>query len=701
MSKAIAGVALLAGAAVAGAFTLGLGGVALEAAFNSASWIGSAIEAAAATGVSMEAGAIAAALTSNRGTNITTRQPAAFRQIIYGEQRVGGIIVYQSTTGSHHDQYNYVIVFAGHEIDSFVNLYLDGRQVVFTGSGVGNTTRNGVNFGGNADGGNHTGPNGVQYNFGGLVYAEACFGDQTNVANTTPGGGYNTGLHANDPVWAPTAQGLPYLGGCAYLYVKIEYNPEMFPNAPEIKATIRGKNDIYDPRTGTVGYTNNWALIAADVFADPQFGLGDASVNMTQLAAAANVCDEAVALAAGGTEPRYACNTHYDSSTGPGAAISSIMPAAAGRFTRSGGQWYLWPAYWQGPSFSFNEGSLAAEFTWKAYRDRRDLFNRATGTYTAPNYPYNATAADGSNLYDNNGFYEGEIQDNFGFAWQPTSIPYYAKDALHGYPADEYRLADAGNPIAWDAGTTYLAGSNVTAGAVIYTSLRDGNVGNTPGVVLAAGSPAYWSATGGLLTRDFDLRTVCSISQAQRVLKINLERNRQQGSSTLMMFPAAFQMQQLDVFTFNFASLGFANKMLEVTSVALGLAPGKNGVPTPQVKVGVQETAASVYEWSTAEELDIYVTEVAPQQSYIPIAPTNLVLTSSAATAVKGADGVVQPRVLVSWDEPLDGLVQQIELNVQGPVLTGVTPPDWSHAGLVSVQIVAAYVAGLGRWPGL
>ena len=84
-------------------------------------------------GISMEAGAIASALTSNRGMTITTRQAAANRQVIYGQQRVGGVMIYESTTGSSHDQYNMVIVIAGHEIESIQNLYLDGRQL---GTGV-------------------------------------------------------------------------------------------------------------------------------------------------------------------------------------------------------------------------------------------------------------------------------------------------------------------------------------------------------------------------------------------------------------------------------------------------------------------------------------------------------------------------------------------------------------------------------------
>src|SRR6185437_1224487 len=165
-------------------------------------------------GIAMEAGAIADALTQNRGMGITTRQPAAFRQIIYGEQRVGGVIVYQSTTGGHHDQYNFIIVLATHEIDSIVNLYLDGRRVHWNGSNTGgNTTSNGVNFGGPASGGDFIGPGGQHYNFDTLVYCEARFGDQQ-------AGDVIAGMTANDPNWASSSAGTPYLGGCAYVYLK-------------------------------------------------------------------------------------------------------------------------------------------------------------------------------------------------------------------------------------------------------------------------------------------------------------------------------------------------------------------------------------------------------------------------------------------------------------------------------------------------
>src|SRR5258708_15676484 len=140
MSKAIEGAAVIGAVLMAEVVT---------AMFDPALTVNPAFQKAmfaiAMMGVSMEAGAIASALTSNRGMNITTRQAAANRQIIYGQQRVGGVTIFKSTTGSHKDQLNYVIVIAGHVCDSLVNIYLDGRQVHFAG-GVGNVTRNGINF---------------------------------------------------------------------------------------------------------------------------------------------------------------------------------------------------------------------------------------------------------------------------------------------------------------------------------------------------------------------------------------------------------------------------------------------------------------------------------------------------------------------------------------------------------------------------
>lgn len=647
MSKAVEGAALLGGALLDGAamFVLASTGVGIAALPFLAHLMASLVMG----GIALEAGAVAQAITGNPGMPVTLRQTAANRQIIYGQMRVGGIIIYESTTGSSHDQRNFVIVLASHVCDSIVNAYLDGRQVYWHGSGAGWSVRNGVGFGGIADGSNHTGPDGQQYNFGGTghsgVYFEARYGDHVE-------GYIFTSLFANDPHWGPDTTAInpgspnppntpcPWIGGCCAVYQKLEYSTNVFPSDPMARFTVRGKNNIYDPRTGTTGWTTNAALIIADVLIDPVFGLGDSSVNMDQLIAAANVCDETIACGTGHalTEARYTINCAYDTSLGVGDILSMMLEACAGRLSRIGGEWYIWPAYWQGPSSTFDESAITGSLQWMSNRSTRELYNRVRGTYIAPNFPYNVAG----NLYDANGFYNGGAQDNFPFAYQPTNFPEYACDPLHGFATDAFTIDD-----------------------------------------------------GRQLVKEVNLRCVLSVSQAQRVAKIMLLRNRQQGSGTMQMHLSAFaKLQPTDVMQFTFANNGWANKLLEIVSTSFRTEPGKNKGDAPSViaEFGVQETAMSVYEWNPAtDELSVYdVPSIPTGVPLTPDPPTGLTLTSNASTAVTGADGIVTPRILAAWTPPADSRVTQVQVQYQ---LNGAT--SWIDDGAVDVSAISIYISGV------
>ena len=749
MSKAIAGAAMIAADLAIGA-TLALNPellALLPAGMAGINLLNGVIMGLFLGGVSMEAGALANALTSNRGENITVRMAAGLRQIIYGMQRVGGNVIYQSTTGaggaSGNYVYNYIITIASHEIDAFINIYLDGRQVFFrqdgnaanmgcgsvahpftctasiaagavtgvavsgsgsgfsrikaaryrvriwggggsgaaayaTNSGTGSSpifavvmTAGGSGytsaphaeiqgayvFGGVAaaddqdpthvgyGSGYGIGPSGQHYNFSRKVFCEARFGDQ--IASDSM-----TSLTANDPTWPPTAN----VGGCAYLYLNVGYDTQLFQNPPEIRVTVTGKNSIYDPRSGLTGFSTNWALQVADVLTDPVWGLGDGgAVNTAQLVAAANVCDELVPTSQG-SETRYAQHVHYDSSTGPGDALQMMMPAAAGRLGRIGGEWWIWPAYWQGPSFSFDQSTLIDTPTWTPYRSFKDLFNRVNGTYVAPNYPYNVAG----NLYDANGWYYGVRDNLWPFAWQPTNYPQYAADPLHGYAADEY-LAEDG---------------------------------------------------GAILPRELALRGVISITQAQRIAKIALMRNRWQGSGSFAMGLEAWQVQPVDVIAFTWNIFGWAEKMLEVTEVHFVCEPVKGASGGEEdatlalsVQVMIQETDPTVYEWSLYEELTPYdVPAESRQIPTTPAAPTVFTVTSSAGTAIIGADGIVIPRARLQWNSPLDTSVTMIQMQYQedGAVVDGqnvLFNGDFSQ-GATGWYFQPPWALGTGSLPG-
>jgi hypothetical protein len=494
-----------------------------------------------------------------------------------------------------------------------------------------------VNFGGAANGNSYTGPNGVQYNFSGAVYAEARFGDQTEGEDTTTQ--IMGSLRANDPVWDYDAQGNnPWVAGCTYIYLKVENNPSLFPGEPEVRITVNGKDNVWDPRTQSSGFTTNWALIAADMISDMQFGLGDNTVNQPNLIAAANVCDEQVefAGAGGGTEARYTCNYHYDTGAAPGDALAAIMPGAAGGYSQIGGEHYVWPAYWQGPAFTFGAQHLTAPFSWKPYRSVPDLINCVNGTYIAPTYPYNAVG----NLYDANGFYNGQAQDNFSFAFQPTNFPQYAQDELHGYPSDEWLAADGGHqhPL------------------------------------------------------ELSLQSVLSIGQAQRVAKINLMRNRFQGLGTLEMSLAAFVMQPKSVFDFNFPYLNWSNKALEVSGASLSVSEDEDsGAQSVRVSFSVNETDPSIYEWSTIEELTVYDVPALPSQTPLtPAPPTNIVLNSGPDTAIVQPDQSLESVIQVTFDTPLDNSTVQIQVQYQQ-----VGASTWLSAPPIDISLNVGLISGV------
>jgi hypothetical protein len=884
------------------------------------------------SGIVSEASVIAAALGSKSGLGVTTRTPAQPRQIIRGIQRVGGTIIYCSTTGSTKNQYNLVIAIASHPCWAIENLYLDGRQVFWEKGSVCNQTVNGYNFGGNPDGNDHEGPNGVQYNFGGKVFCAAFYGKQTSAPDGTIGnwtgptvingndppsyGGYCLPLWANDPVWAPNAQGTPYLAGCTWVYLKLEYDSATFPQFPEIRFTVHGKSDILDPRgvstqvmsyatvnahsasgsgeaistessgeisnpnggameaqmswsdfawpdlppgavvtaikpvitytpsasivegnidldpapypggpegplatfipvlstellgndrttwTGpSIGitqedlencvmgfnfqvdrppyyvgsfmsvfsialqvsyynpdapvrqWTSNWALQIADVLMDPTWGLGDTTVNMDQLIAAANVCDEQVEClatnmtsweadtyyfdgdefyangqawevtrdyisgAAWGeddtgnviaittptqTEARYALHLHYDATMGPGDILDQMMPAAAGRLSRIGGEWFIWPAYWQGPSFSFDENVLLDKIQWEGKKSLAELCNRITGTYIAPNYPYNVAG----DLYDSNGFWQGQTQNNFPFSFQPTNYPMYACDKLHGYDEDIYLVADTPNQGAYDLYAEYADGATVIYGGVPWEANEAVPAGKAPGALDGSGNP-YWSPAGSYLPREVPQNCVLSVSQAQRVAKIILLRCRQQGSGTLVMNAAAFAMQPIDVMQFTSPTFGWTDKLLEIAGLSgqrlkLRLAAPPNaaeGDSTPAffVEVPVNETDPSVYEWDfLTEEMtpyDVPAMGAGAVSTYIVGAPSDLIAISDLATALVQPDGSLTPRIELLWTEDADTYVTNggtIRIQIE-PAGSGY----WHDVLLLSGQATQAFLGNV------
>lgn len=583
MAKIVEGAAIIAGAVIATILTGGAASPLLVAAWGTA-----ILSAAASIGASLILAGVAQALQHELGTTVALRQAAAPQTVVYGRSRVGGVIVYMSLTGSSDKYLHMVIVHASHAVQAISALYLDGKLVVLGG---GNTD----------DGNTHYDDSGVAYNFKGHVYWETRLGSPTNTNFSV--------LSSMDSNWPVTA----ICAGHAVSYIRLQYDASIFPNGiPGVRVDIIGKNDIYDPRSGTRGYSENWALCVTDVLCSTDYGLQCnyvTEIDEPQLIAAANTCDEQVLLINGDSEARYSCNGTFTTEQAAGDILSSMMTAAAGRIAYVGGLWKIFPAVWVGPTITLSDSDLLSPLKWLPKRKYRELYNAVKGSFVCPTYPYVSAGPGLSYGQKITGIFDGE--------WRQTDVPPYAQDTLHGYASDANYAAD-GNTRLW---------------------------------------------------LDTRFPFTISVATAQRLMKIMLLRNRQQGTGSAVFKLSAYQARVLDVVQFNHPRFSWSNKLLEIANFRLNFTTEQGKPPTLSVELDLQETDPSVYSWSAVEELGIEDNPPPqlPNMAYCQ-PPTNLVLASDPTTAVTGADGIKRSRILATWTSPTDAFILRggkIELQYQ------------------------------------
>ena len=178
----------------------------------------------------------------------------------------------------------------------------------------------------------------------------------------------------------------------AYLHIKARYSTTVFPDGfPKVRVLVKGKK-ILDPRTSTTVWSDNPALCLRD-YLTSRLGITAAEIDDTTIIAAANTCDEAVTLAAGGTEARYTCDGTIDDSTRPADAIQSILSSMAGTLTYVGGQWKIYAGEAATSSIALDEDDLCAAIVVNPRAPRRQIFNAVKPIYVEPAQDYQATNA--------------------------------------------------------------------------------------------------------------------------------------------------------------------------------------------------------------------------------------------------------------------------------------------------------------------
>jgi len=576
--------------------------------------------------------------------SVSVRQPAAPREIVYGRPRKGGIITYASLTGASNEFFHLVYTLSGHELNAIHNLFLDGEEVPLDPTPVSGYL---VPQAGNK--------------YLGFLWVEKKLGTAGEAAFPnliSESGGLWTSNHKQE--------------GCGSVHIKLKFSTDVFPQGvPQITFDIEGKK-VFDPRSSTTAYSDNAALCIRDYLSNSYYGLGATSSELDDTAnnAAANICDELVALNGGGFEPRYTCNGVATTDQQPKDILGQLLSACAGNVAYVGGTWSIWPAAWRTPTITLTDDDVRSPGTMqvRATTSKRDLCNAVKGTFI----PFGQTA--------------------------PTDFPPYYQSSDRGFGSDAYLTEDSGER-NWTDITLPFTDSVATAQRLAKIALerarRQKSVTlNGKMSCYAAGiiEPLYLThSRWGWSSKTFE----CAESrwvpyndpEGMPILGVDLvlresDANVYAWSTAEELASAVASTLNLPDFTACLppTNLHLRSGMVK-TSGATRTARIRVTWTAPAdifvVKIGIQYKKSADSTWSAAAEIDASLTEYLIDDVDALIAYDVRIYSINAAGAK--STYVTQTNHVVSSD-PLSG-VRNGDFEESATALTTNAPPGWTKVG--------------------
>ena len=292
---------------------------------------------------------------SSSGRTQMVKQPITSRSAVYGEVRLSGALAFVES--SDNDKYlHLVVLLASHELNQITTVYLDDEALTLDGSG------------------NVTAPS----KYANLVRVKKHLGATDQTADSD--------LVSEAANWTTSHR----LRGIAYVYVRLEFDADAFPNGiPNISAKVQGKK-VFDPRTSTTVYSDNPALAIRDYLTDSTYGFGATAseIDDTAITTAANICEESVSLSGGGTEDRYTINGTINSANSPKQILENLLTSCGGIVTYQNGKFSLKAGKYVSPSLTLTESQITSAYSLQTRRSRRDNYNSVKGLFTPPDTNY-------------------------------------------------------------------------------------------------------------------------------------------------------------------------------------------------------------------------------------------------------------------------------------------------------------------------
>lgn len=279
-----------------------------------------------------------------------SRDPIPAQRITYGTQRLSGPIIFiqtKSKPGSSKNEYlDIIVALAGHEVTAINEIFVGDNYAVTAGGTV-------------------------QAPFTNVLTINKMLGSPTSTVDAA------TQALIGNTVWTNTCA----LKGVAAIHARLEANQDVYSSGiPNISCVVQGKK-IYDPRDSTTAFSENPALIVRDYMLN-ELGFSTSEVDDTAIINAANICDELVASAGGGTEKRYTCNYSFLTSEKPASILEKILISCYAKLTYTSGKFTLKAGAYVTPSITIQEDDLRGGITVATKNSIADAYNGVKGLYT-------------------------------------------------------------------------------------------------------------------------------------------------------------------------------------------------------------------------------------------------------------------------------------------------------------------------------
>lgn len=376
--KIIAGVAIIATAIITGGGSLGLLGLTVSKGALIA--IGATVALGGVTEMMMKAGIPKSQLSR---LNVSL-DPSTPRKAVFGTTAMNLDLRYHEASGTNQEYIDYIIALSAHKVKSIDEIWFEDKQAWTSGGGVTST---------------YTG--------------------YLTVATRTEGTSANTIAINGGSNWGSSTR----LTGCAYVHFRIKRTgadsktESPLVNGLPSRVTIIGDGALlYDPRKDStvpggsgahrVNDQSTWgSYTAADDTDNPALqllwwllgwkingelsigcGVPAARIDLESFITAANICDENVTLAIGGTQKRYRTSGTATDADDRMSVINTFLASMNGTLRDNGGRLSLDVMKNDLADYvlDFDENDVLGEFEWNQTRGLSDSYNKARGRYVDP-----------------------------------------------------------------------------------------------------------------------------------------------------------------------------------------------------------------------------------------------------------------------------------------------------------------------------